>query len=135
MLTISSSDVQKIFSHCSTALPNEACGILAGHAGNVERVYCMTNAESSPNFYRMDSAEQFKALREIYRTGLDLIGIYHSHTDSRAYPSPVDIELAYYPEAVYMIIAGDGKNSFLAKGYNIVEGTVTEVPLNILEAR
>lgn len=134
MLTIKGSDLQKIFSHCNSVLPDEACGILAGHAGIIEQVYPMSNAEASPSFYRMDPQEQFNVMKKMRRADLDLVGIYHSHTDSRAYPSMTDVSLAYYPEAVYVIVAADDRKSFHARGYAIVDGDVAEVPLNVLEA-
>ncbi len=86
--------------------PNEACGILAGSNGpiRVERVYPMTNADHSPATYLMDPQEQFRVFKEMRKDGLDLVAIYHSHTASPAYPSRRDRDLAFYPEAVYLIV-------------------------------
>jgi proteasome lid subunit RPN8/RPN11 len=88
--------------------PNEACGILAGTNGpdgiGVERVYPMTNVDHSPATYLMDPQEQFRAFKEMRKDGLDLVAIYHSHTASPAYPSRRDRDLAFYPDAVYLII-------------------------------
>ena len=64
--------------------------------------------------------------------GKELIGIYHSHTGSPAYPSPTDVTLAYYPEAVYVIVSLMNRKNPDVKGYIICEDAITEVPMNIL---
>jgi len=131
MLTITTSDLQKIFEHCQREHPNEACGILAGTGGRVERVYSLASEVPSPSFYRIDSKEHFRVIREMREAGKELIGIYHSHTGSPAYPSSTDVELAYYPEAVYVIVSLMDKQNPQVKGFTICESEVTEVPFSI----
>jgi proteasome lid subunit RPN8/RPN11 len=115
--------------------PNESCGLLAGlHTnGTVEatRVFPMTNAERSPVIYRMEPAEQLKVFNEIDREGLDLVAIYHSHTRSPAYPSSTDVNLAYYPEAVYLIVSLRDMDAPELRGFRIDDGKVTEVELDL----
>ncbi len=115
--------------------PNEACGLLAGHSrngtGEATRVFAMTNAERSPVIYRMEPAEQLKVFNEIDREGLDLVGIYHSHTRSPAYPSSTDVNLAYYPEAVYLIVSLRDMDAPELRGFTINDGKVTEVELDL----
>ena len=105
VLKITGTDYERILKHCRDEYPNEACGILAGHNGTVEKIYLMKNAEPSPSFYIMEPQEQFRVMKEMRQAGLNLVGIYHSHTGSQAYPSATDVSLAYYPEAVYLIAA------------------------------
>ncbi len=129
MLTIKKTDLQKIFDHCDREYPSEACGILAGRGGRVEKVYTMTNAEPSPSFYLMDPQEQFRVMKEIRQEGMELVGIYHSHTESQAYPSGTDVGLAYYPEAVYLIVTLMDRKKPAARVFTIVDGTIAEVEL------
>jgi len=131
MFTIQKADVRIIFDHCDREYPNEACGILAGRGTTVEKVYALTNENPSPTFYQIDGQEQFRVLREMREAGRDLVGIYHSHPAGRAYPSSTDVELAFYPEAVYVIVSLIERRDPCMKGYSIVDGNVTEVPLNI----
>jgi len=131
MLTITKSDLQKILEHCRREHPNEACGILAGTGGRVERVYSLASEVPSPSFYRIDSKEHFRVIREMREAGKVLIGIYHSHTGSPAYPSSTDVELAYYPEAVYVIVSLMDAARPQVKGFTICEREITEVPLSI----
>ncbi len=131
MLTIHRSDVQAIFDHCNREYPNEACGILAGRGTTVEKIYSLTSENPSPTFYQIDAREQFRVFREMRESGKDLVGIYHSHPAGRAFPSSTDVELAFYPEAVYVIVSLIERKDPCMKGYSIVDGNVTEVPLNI----
>ena len=80
----------------------------------------------------MDPQEQFKVMKEMRQAGLDLVGIYHSHTASKAYPSSTDVRLAYYPEAVYLIIAMADRSNPLVRGYTIVDECITEVSLDVI---
>ena len=84
----------EIVAHARAGLPNEACGILAGLDGQVERFFPAESDEPSPYYYRIESRDQIRIMNEIEDAGLDLIGIYHSHTSSPAFPSRTDAEQA-----------------------------------------
>lgn len=139
MLKISRSDIQTVIDHCSAAYPNEACGILGGKDGRVEKVYLMGNVRPSPISYEMDGAEQFRVMKNIRQAGLSLVGIFHSHTSSPAYPSSVDVEQAYwpgtlypnYPEAVYVIVSFRDHERPVVKGFLIRDKDVSEVPVHV----
>jgi [CysO sulfur-carrier protein]-S-L-cysteine hydrolase len=132
MLAITKADLQSIFDHCNRAYPNEACGILARARGRVERVYHMANVDPGPAQYLMEPQEQFRVMREMRHAGLELAGIYHSHIVSPAYPSATDIDLAYYPEAVYLIVSLLDRNIPEVRAYTIVRRDVSEVSLTVV---
>ena len=111
--------------------PNEACGLLAGADGTATKLFAMTNAERSPVIYRIDPKEQLRVFNEIEDGGLQLVGIYHSHTRSAAYPSDTDVRQAYYPDAVYLIVSLADTNAPDLRGYRINDGKVTEVELEL----
>jgi proteasome lid subunit RPN8/RPN11 len=117
-----------IVAHARAGLPNEACGILAGRDGRAERFYPAQSDEPSPFYYRIDSREQIRIIGEIEDAGMDVVGIYHSHTSSPAYPSRTDVEQAFWPDAVYVIVslAGGGAD---VKGFRIADGDVADEPL------
>jgi [CysO sulfur-carrier protein]-S-L-cysteine hydrolase len=111
--------------------PNEACGLLAGTNGEATRIFQMSNAERSPVIYRMEPSEQLRVFNEIDKDGLGLVAIYHSHTRSPAYPSSTDVSLAYYPEAVYLIVSlADAERPDL-RGFEIKDGKVVEIELEL----
>jgi [CysO sulfur-carrier protein]-S-L-cysteine hydrolase len=139
MLTISRTDFQSIIDHCNAGYPDEACGILAGRNGRVEKVYAMANARPGPVTYEMEPEEQFRVMQDIRQAGLEMAGMFHSHPGSRAYPSGVDVEKAYwpgtqlpnYPEAVYVIVSLMDRAAPVVRGYTIADGVVSEVPLKM----
>lgn len=104
-LRLSPEQFRSIVEHADDCRPEEACGILAGADGVVERVFLMENAEHSETFYMMDSREQFQVFDTIEAEGLELLAIFHSHPHSPALPSQQDLELAFYPDALYLIVS------------------------------
>ena len=117
-----------LVAHARAGLPNEACGILAGRDGRAEQFFPAEPDEPSPYYYRIDARDQIRIMTEIEDAGLDLIGIYHSHVSSPAYPSRTDAEQAFWPDATYVIVslAGGGTD---VKGYRIADMAVSEEPL------
>ena len=130
-LCLSQSHVRTMVEHARREVPNEACGLLAGKDGWVERVYPVTNADHSPTTYRLDTEEQYRAFVEMDEYNWEMAGIYHSHTHTRAYPSPTDIKQAHYPDAVYLIISLSDPDRPMLRGFRIAEGEVEEIELTI----
>jgi proteasome lid subunit RPN8/RPN11 len=118
----------EIVTHARAGLPNEACGILAGLDGRVERFFPAESDEPSPYYYRIESRDQIRIMNEIDEAGLDLIGIYHSHTSSPAFPSRTDAEQAFWPDAVYVIVSLANPDAEV-RGYRIRDMEVTEEEL------
>ena len=118
----------EIVAHARAGLPNEACGILAGVDGRVERFFPAESDAPSPYYYRIESRDQIRIMNEIDKAGLDLIGIYHSHTSSPAFPSRTDAEQAFWPDAVYVIVSLASPDADV-RGYRIRDMEVTEEEL------
>ncbi len=119
----------EIVAHARAGLPNEACGILAGRGDRVERFFPAQPDEPSPFYYRIESRDQIRIMNEIDDANLDLVGIYHSHTSSPAYPSRTDAEQAFWPDAVYVIVSLAGSEA-VVKGFRMADMTVAEEPLS-----
>lgn len=126
-LIISETLLNRVIYHCKTVYPNEACGILAGKDGLAEKVYEITNVEDSSVSYLMDPKEQFQVMKEIRGEGNKMIAIYHSHPHSPAYPSGKDVGLAFYPDAVYVIVGLIKTETPEIRAFEIVEGNVREI--------
>ncbi|MBI4335751.1 MAG: M67 family metallopeptidase [Candidatus Omnitrophica bacterium] len=126
MIAFTKAITEKMIGHSKREFPNEACGILAGEDGAVSKIYEMTNADKSPSSYFMDAREQFKAMKDIRALGLEMLGIYHSHVASQAYPSAHDVKLAFYPEASYVIITLEDKGKPGIRSFKIKEGKISE---------
>ena len=132
MVELRSDQMEQIIAHGRREAPDEAGGLLAGRGTRIEHVYAMKNVERSPVAYRLDPEEQYRVFMEIETAGWELEGIYHSHPKSEAYPSPTDVELAYYPEAVYLIVSLIDVAHPIVRAFRIKEGTVTEEPVTVL---
>ena len=135
MLVIRADLVEAIVAHARRDHPDEACGVLAGREGSdrPERHIPMLNAERSPTFYRFDSHEQLKVWRALENAGDAAIVIYHSHTATEAYPSRTDVNLASEPDAHYVLVSTRDPENHEMRSYRIVDGAVTEEPVNIVE--
>ncbi len=131
MIRLTKDQASELIEHSKTESPNEACGILAGKDGMLERAYKMTNKDKSARTFFMDPQEQLKVMKEIRSSGLDFIGIYHSHPETKAYPSAHDVELAYYPEVSYVIASLEDKNNPGIRSFKIVEGKITEEEVKV----
>lgn len=124
--------VEEMIAHAQNNLPNEACGILAGTGGEILAFYPATNAEHSPTRYTIDPQELLRIFREVESKGWEVMGIFHSHPVTEAYPSPTDIRLAFYPEALYFILSLRDPLQPVLRAFWIVDGDVREEPLKIL---
>jgi proteasome lid subunit RPN8/RPN11 len=95
--------------------------------GRVEMRIGMRNADRSPVRFHMEPREQWRAFQQIECTGLELLGIYHSHLNGPDCPSPTDIAEAMYPVVQVIWFCRDGK--WEARGWWIEAGNVREILL------
>lgn len=110
--------------HCQEEWPREACGIMTGKGGLVRRAFAMRNTHRQPSTrYQIDPLDQQEAMAEVLAGREELVAIYHSHPTTPAYPSQTDINMAYYPEAFYVIasLAGDSPD---VQTFRIQDGKV-----------
>ena len=120
---------EEMIEHCRKGYPNESCGILAGKGSQISRIYKMTNSKNSPELYVMDSKEQLAVMKDIREQNLSMIAIFHSHPDSTAYPSQTDVRLAFYDDAIYVILSLTEKEP-VVKAFLIAEGAIEEVVIS-----
>src|SRR5947209_19978835 len=104
--------------------------MIASRDGAAVRVYRATNAAASPLRYEIDGAEQYRIQMEIEDSDLDLGAIYHSHPRTEPYPSQTDINLAFYPDALYVIV-GLGGGEPEVRAFRIRDGQVGETELAV----
>ena len=106
MLTVSVSQRDAMVATCIRALPNEGCGLLLGTAeGLVHDVVASDNIANSAKVYEIDPKVMLRATRRADDEGLEVIGVFHSHTHSEARPSPTDIRQAPDPSWHYVLIS------------------------------
>ena len=95
--------------------------MIASTDGEAVAVHRARNTAASPFRYEMDGMEQYRIQTEIEDAGHELGAIYHSHTRSAPEPSQTDINLAFYPEALYVIVGLKGTEPDV-RAWRIVDG-------------
>jgi [CysO sulfur-carrier protein]-S-L-cysteine hydrolase len=131
-LRIAQSLLDELVEHALEDAPNECCGMVAARGGEAVRVHRARNAAASPLRYEIDGMEQYRIQSAIEDDGLELGAIYHSHTRSAPYPSQTDINLAFYPESLYVIVGVKDPGAPEVKAYRILDGQVSEAELDVV---
>jgi proteasome lid subunit RPN8/RPN11 len=130
LLTLSKQQAREITDHLNSHIPLEACGLLAGTNGRVEKVLFVPNQAKSPVRFVMDPYEQLKAFDWIDANEFDLLGIFHSHPAGPEIASPTDIAEAAYD--VVHVICSRKNGQWKLRGFWIENGKETEVTLQII---
>jgi proteasome lid subunit RPN8/RPN11 len=126
MLTLPKKFIDEMIGHALEEAPNECCGIIAGKDGRAVKLFRGRNAEASPYVYYLDTDQLFEIQRECWANEWEFLAIYHSHTKTKAYPSPTDIDQAYWPESYYIIISLRRRGHPTKRAFRIVDGAVSE---------
>lgn len=121
--------VEAMTTHARSGLPNEACGLFTGLEDRVHEVHALANADPTPVSYLVDSRDQFRVMRRAETDGMEVLGCFHSHVQSPAVPSAVDVAQAFYPEWVYVVIGLRDRESPEIRAFRIVDGEVSELSL------
>lgn len=118
-LRLSRAQHDAIVGHCRSAVFAqwgeefliEACGLLAGPmldgepTGEITQVYPCRNSEESARLYTVDSRDLLRAMRDAEERGDEIVGVWHSHTHTEAYPSRTDVRQAADPAWYYVIVS------------------------------
>jgi [CysO sulfur-carrier protein]-S-L-cysteine hydrolase len=131
-LRISRQLLDEVIAHAREDAPNECCGMIASSDGEAVAVHRARNTAASPFRYEMDGMEQYRIQTEIEDAEQELGAIYHSHTRSAPEPSQTDINLAFYPDALYVIV-GLKRPEPDVRAWRIVDGQVSEATLEVEE--
>jgi len=110
---------ESIEKHALKVFPLECCGLLIGKMGKgifeVKEVVQAENVHKSEVSFEADAELVYRALDAAEAKGLDLIGIYHSHPNMRAYVSAVDAEIMKLWPNVAWLVLGVSENQIIEK--------------------
>lgn len=115
----------EMVAHAYGGYPLEACGLLVGRNNTVHRFVPCTNEAASARVYSIPGKELLRAERAAEDDGLEVIGVFHSHTHSEPYPSPTDVAQAPDPGWHYVIVSLK-REAPETRSYRIVDGAITE---------
>ena len=119
-----------IVAFCIRALPNEGCGLLLGLDDVVSEVVSSPNIADSAKVYEVDPQVLLRTFRRADDTGSQVIGVFHSHTHSGAYPSPTDVRQAPDPTWHYLIVSLR-LTPTVVRSFRVIDGRVDEEPVEL----
>jgi len=132
MLTLPRTVHDQMVAHCLVGLPDEACGLLAGEldTGLVAVCYPTRNLAASAKLYTVDPKEHLRADRDAEAKGYSIIGVFHSHTHTDAYPSPTDVDQAPDPGWHYILVSLRDSVP-VVRSYRISGDAIEEEPVTL----
>ena len=129
-MRISQALFDEMVAHAHADAPDECCGIIGTRDGEGVALHRATNIHHSPLKYEIGSDELYRISMALNDDDLEVGIIYHSHTRSDPYPSQTDVNLARYPDAVYVII-GVANGASDVRAYHIRDGEITDADLHV----
>ncbi len=127
-IRLSSKHLKQMLDHVAAEAPLEACGLLGGSNSQVQQVVPIRNVAESQVRFRMDPAEQIKAIFGFEEDGMELVAIYHSHPVGPPGPSGIDLGEAAYSEAVQLIWYLEQRD-WRCRAYRYGDGGAIEVAI------
>ena len=136
--------VQALIDHARAGAPDEACGLIVGDrpaaaGGRALRFEPTRNAAASPYRYDIHPDDLYRLTVATDDADEVFWGIVHSHTHTPAVPSPTDIGLAFYPDALYVLVSlaadesGRDTSTPSVRAWRIVDAAIHEVGLDVIE--
>ena len=123
---ILSQSIKRILTkHAENEIPNESCAILYGSKENGSEVFLTKNIEESPVNFTISNEQLIQGYKIAEEKKLDVIGIFHSHPNSEAYPSNTDKKFMHSNPVVWIIYSGINKNF---KAF-VLKSEIIEIPI------
>jgi len=120
---------EEIIAHARAESPRECCGVIAGQEGQLIQLFRLTNVAPGYTRYEVAPEELYRLERDFMEKGWEVAVIYHSHPATRAYPSETDVNLAFWPDAVYLICSLADPEAPDLRAFRIVDGQISEVTI------
>ena len=128
-IIISESQKKILSDHAYNEKPNESCailfGIVDGQKTIVEEIFLTKNIDESPVNFTISPEQLIKCYKTAEEKKMEIVGIFHSHPNSEAYPSNTDKKFMYSNPVVWVIYSGIS-NEF--KAY-VLESDILEISI------
>jgi proteasome lid subunit RPN8/RPN11 len=125
-ITLSQSDKKILSEYSENQKPNESCAILFGKDNQVLDLFLTENIEESPINFTISNKQLIQAYSIAEEKKLEVVGIFHSHPDSDAFPSNTDKKFMQSNPVAWIIYSGINKNF---KAY-VLESEIIEIPID-----
>lgn len=130
-IILTKSQQQLLSNHADNERPNESCAILFGTEDEkeikVEKIFLTKNIEKSPVNFTISAEQRLEADKMERELELKIIGIFHSHPDSQAYPSSTDKKFMELNPVIWIIFSGTSRDF---KAY-VLEAKILEIQIKI----
>jgi [CysO sulfur-carrier protein]-S-L-cysteine hydrolase len=125
--------VQALIDHARSEYPNEMCGVIVGDrpaadGGKPLRWEPTRNRAASPLRYEIHPDDLLRLTIATDDADEVFWAIVHSHVRSPAWPSPTDVGLAFYPDALYIVVSLAEDEPVLG-AFRIVDSAIHRVEL------
>ena len=126
-IILSQTDKKILSEYSENQKPNESCAILFGKNNQILDLFLTENIEESPVNFTISNKQLIEGYKVAEEKKMDVIGIFHSHPDSDAYPSNTDKKFMQSNPVVWIIYSGINKNfkAYLLES-DIIEITIKE---------
>ena len=124
-ITLSDTDKKILSEYSENQKPNESCAILFGKNDKVLDLFLTENIEKSPVNFTISNEQLIEGYRIAEEKKMEVIGIFHSHPDSDAYPSNTDKKFMQSNPVAWIIYSGINKNF---RAY-LLETDIIEIPI------
>ena len=133
-LKLSRDGLKAIDGHALENFPRECCGLLLGKFGEnvieVKEVVEADNVLGSPVAFEADAELVFKTIKRAEKSGLELVGIYHSHPNIAAYVSARDSEMMkLWPGVAWLIVSAAKERVVERRAYILRDGGIEELKI------
>jgi len=125
-IILSESDKKILTNHAENEKPNESCAILFGKDSQVSEVFLTKNIDESSVNFTISNEQLIEGYKIAEEKKLEVIGIFHSHPNSEAYPSNTDKKFMRSNPVVWIIYSGINKDF---KAY-FLESEIIEIPID-----
>tara|TARA_B110001469_G_scaffold85005_1_gene80452 strand:- start:334 stop:726 length:393 start_codon:yes stop_codon:yes gene_type:complete len=109
-IILKQSDKKLLAQYSENQKPNEACAILFGKDNQVLDIFLTENIEESPLNFTISNEQLIEGYNIAEDKKMDVIGIFHSHPNSDAFPSNTDKKFMQSNPVVWIIYSGINKN-------------------------
>ena len=109
-IILKQSDKKLLSQYSENQKPNEACAILFGKNNKVLDVFLTENIDESPVNFTISNKQLIEGYKIAEDKKMDVIGIFHSHPNSDAFPSNTDKKFMQSNPVVWIIYSGINKN-------------------------
>ncbi|GFP19324.1 [CysO sulfur-carrier protein]-S-L-cysteine hydrolase [Candidatus Hakubella thermalkaliphila] len=89
-------------------------------------MYEMSNVDKSRTTYLMDPREQLQVYKQMEKDGTEIVGIYHSHPHSEAFPSPTDLRKVFYEDVYYLIVSLSDWDRPTVRVFKLIDSKIKE---------